>query len=81
MDSRRLLITRVDGLEPLVLYIEDKYQPEVAAVHFALDRCWPFDIFVSTNPNRGPTVQAESAAREADVEILRWGPIVSRLRR
>jgi hypothetical protein len=81
LDSRRLLVTRVHGLEPLVLYIEEKYQAEVAAVHFALDRCWPFDIFASTNPNRGPTAQAESAAAEAGVEILRWGPTLSRLRR
>lgn len=81
LDGRRLLINRADGLNSLVLYIEDTYQPEVAAVHFALDRCWPFDIFVSTNPNRGPTEQAEIAAKEADVEILRWGPTLSRLRR
>ncbi len=81
LDSHRVVVTRVDGLDPLTLYIEPAYQASIETVHFALDRCSPFDIFVATNPNRGPTIQAEKAAAEGEVEILRWRPLLSRLRR
>ncbi|MDE8670636.1 hypothetical protein PY310_18820 [Pseudarthrobacter sp. H3Y2-7] len=81
VDSRRLLVTRPGGLPPLVLYIEDTYQTEVTSVRFAIDRCWPFDIFVAIDPNAGPTRQAVSAAHNAGVEILRWGETLGRLRR
>lgn len=81
IDSRRLMVTRAGRLPPLVLYIEDTYQAEVTSVHFAIDRCSPFDIFVAIDPNAGPTRQAVAAARNAGVEILRWGETLGRLRR
>jgi hypothetical protein len=80
LDSRRLRITRTDGLPELVLYIEDTYQAEVTTVHFAIDRCSPFDIFVATNPNAGPTKNAIAAAQDAGLEILRWADTLRRLR-
>lgn len=81
VDSRRLRVTRVGGLQPLVLYIEDTYQAEVTSVRFAIDRCSPFDIFAATNPNAGPTCQAIAAAENAGLEILRWADTLRRLRR
>lgn len=79
VDSRRLKVARTDGMPDLVLYIEDSYQAEAATVRFAIDRCSPFEIFVATNPNAGPTEAAIAAAGEADLEILRWGPLLGRL--
>lgn len=79
VDSRRLRVSRSGGLPDVVLYIEQTYQAEVVTVNFALDRCSPFDIFVATNPNAGPTDNAKEAAVLADVEILRWGPTLARL--
>ena len=81
VDSRRLLVTRVGSLPPLVLYIENTYQAEVASVRFAIDRCSPFDIFVAIDPNAGPTRQAIAAAENAGAEILRWPDTLRRLRR
>ncbi len=81
LDSRRLRVTRNDRLPELVLYIEDTYQAEVTKVHFAIDRCSPFDIFVATNPNEGPTSAAIAAAEDAGLEILRWADTLRRLRR
>lgn len=80
-DSRRLRVDRNRSLGPLILYIEPSYQAEVATVHFALGNCTPFDIFLATDPNSGPTTAALAAARQAGVEIMRWGDIYPRLRR
>ncbi|MBD8207876.1 hypothetical protein IFU08_14565 [Microbacterium sp. CFBP 8790] len=79
VDSRRLRVRRAGGLPDLVLYIEETYQAEVVTVNFALDRCSPFDVFVATNPNAGPTDNAKEAAKLAEVEILRWGSTLARL--
>lgn len=79
LDSRRLRVERVQELPALVLYIEPSYQAEVQTVHFAIDRCTPFDIFVATNPNAGPTTQATEFALSASVEILRWPETLRRL--
>lgn len=81
LDSWRLRVIRTSGLPPLVLYIENSYQAEVTSVRFAIDRCSPFDIFVATNPNAGPTRQAIAAAEDAGIEILRWADTLRRLRR
>lgn len=81
LDSRRLRVGRRDGLRELVLYIEGSYQAEVATVNFALDRCSPFDIFVASDPNAGPTDNAKLAAARAGVEILRWRETLGRLNR
>ncbi len=81
IDSRRIKVERGDNMPDLVLYVEDSYQAEVASVRFAIDRCSPFDVFVATNPNAGPTEAAIAAAGEAGLEILRWGPLLSRLNR
>lgn len=79
IDSRRVRVSRSGGLADVVLYIEDAYQAEVVTVNFALDQCSPFDIFVATDPNAGPTDNAKEAAARAGIEILRWGPTLARL--
>lgn len=81
VDSRRLRVSRTGGLPDVVLYIEGTYQAEVITVHFALERCAPFDIFVAIDPNAGPTDNAKKAAELAGVEILRWRPTLARLNR
>jgi hypothetical protein len=59
--------------------IESGYQPTVDSVRNAIDVHGEFDVFVSTNPNVGPTPEAVEFGRSAGIQVLRWGPFLGSL--
>ncbi len=79
--DRLYTVNRVDGLRSLDVLLNNEYDLTAEHVRSARARYGKFDLVLVTNPNGRATSSAQQAASSMDAEILKWGELLSRLRR